>query len=81
MSDRVQTVYELPLLPNNTSSETFLHKSEQCEVLTGFYHSGAGLTVTGRIRDIGQNVLESSFRTGSSNTPSYFQIFLIIAFL
>jgi len=25
--DTVQTVYELPLLPNNTVSETFLHKS------------------------------------------------------
>ena len=27
ISDTVQTVYELPLLPNNTASETFLHKS------------------------------------------------------
>jgi len=25
--DGVETVYELPLLPNNTASETFLHKS------------------------------------------------------
>ena len=25
--DCVQTVYDLPLLPNNTTSETFLHKS------------------------------------------------------
>ena len=57
ISDRVETVFELPLLPNNTASETFVHKSEQCEVLTGFYHSGASLAVTGRIRDIGNNVL------------------------
>ena len=27
ISDCVQIVYELPLLPNNTASETFLHKS------------------------------------------------------
>jgi hypothetical protein len=27
ISDRVESVYELPLLPNNTASETFLHKS------------------------------------------------------
>ena len=27
VSDSVQTVYELPLLPNNTSNETSLHKS------------------------------------------------------
>ena len=26
--DCVQTVYELPLVPNNTASEIFLHKSE-----------------------------------------------------
>ena len=26
-SDCVETVYELPLLPNNTASEMFLHKS------------------------------------------------------
>ena len=27
LSDCIETVYELPLLPNNTASETFLHKS------------------------------------------------------
>ena len=26
ISDGVETVYELPLLPSNTASETFLHK-------------------------------------------------------
>ena len=36
MSDRVQTVYELPLLPNNiTLQRNILSKSEECEVLTG----------------------------------------------
>jgi hypothetical protein len=33
------------------------------------YHWGAGLAVTGRQRDIGQNVLQSSFETGSSSSP------------
>ena len=37
--------------------------------------------MNGQIRDTGQKVLQSSFRTGSSNTPSYFQIFLLIVFL
>jgi len=37
--------------------------------------------VTGRIRDIGQNVLQSSFQTGSSSSPSDFRIFFFIAFL
>jgi len=32
---------------------------------------GAGLAVTGRIRGIGQNVLQSSFHTGSGGSPSY----------
>ena len=27
ISDCIQNVYELPLLPNNTATETFLHKS------------------------------------------------------
>jgi hypothetical protein len=60
ISDGVETVYELPLLPTNTASETFLHKWEKCEVLTGYiFRCGACLAVTGRIRDIGQNILQS----------------------
>jgi len=31
----------------------------RCDVLTGCYHWGAGLAVTGRICDIGQKVLQS----------------------
>ena len=47
------------------------------------YHWGLGLAVTGRIRDMGQNVLQPSFQTGSSSSSStsYFQILLLIAFL
>ena len=46
------------------------------------YHWGVDLAVTGRIRDIGQKVLQSSFQTGSSSSNiSYFQILLLIAFL
>jgi len=37
--------------------------------------------MTGRIRDIGQNVLQYSFQTESSSSPSYFHIFFLIAFL
>jgi len=33
------------------------------------YRWGAGLAVTGPIRDIGQNVLQSSFETGSGSSP------------
>ena len=45
------------------------------------YNWGAGLTVTGRIRDVGQNGLKSSFQTGNSNSPSYCHIFFLITFL
>ena len=37
------------------------------------FHWGAGLCLTGRIRDIGQKVLQSSFQTGSC--ARYFHIF------
>jgi len=39
------------------------------------------MALTGRIRDTRQNVLQYSFVTGSSSSPSYFQIFSLIAFL
>ena len=46
------------------------------------YCWGAGLTVTGRIRDIGQNVLQCSLQTGSSSSShSYCHVFFLIAFL
>jgi len=35
ISDCVETVYELPLLPNYTASETFYTNRERCDVLTG----------------------------------------------
>ena len=58
----------------------FYTNRERCEVLTE-YHLDAGVAVTGRMRDIGQNVLQSSFQTGSSSSPSCFHIFFCIAFL
>ena len=47
-------MYELPLLAKNTANDTFFRKS-------GAVRWVAGRSVTGRIRDIGQNVLQSSF--------------------
>jgi len=66
MSDCVQTVCELPLLPNHTSSEAFLHKSEAVRSVDW----GAGLAVIGQICDIGKNVLQHSFQTESSSSSS-----------
>jgi hypothetical protein len=45
------------------------------------YHWGAGLSVTGRIRDIWERVLQSSFWRWNSNSPRYLHIFFLIAFL
>ena len=36
ISDCVQIVYELPLLPNNTTVKHFYTNLERCEVLTGY---------------------------------------------
>jgi hypothetical protein len=52
-------------------------------VLTGYLSLGRrpSLAVTGRVHDIGQNVLQYSLQIESSSSPSYFQIFFPITFL
>jgi hypothetical protein len=81
ISDSVQTVYELPLLPNNTAVKHFSANRSGTKCWLDIYRWGAGLAVTGRIRDIGLNVLQSSFLTGSSSSAGYLHIFFLIAFL
>jgi hypothetical protein len=58
-SDFVGIAYEVQLLPNNTARGTFLHKSGAVRNVDWIFLIGAGMAVTGRIRDIGQNVLQS----------------------
>ena len=41
ISDCVENVYELPLLPNHTASETFLHKSEAVRIIDWVFITGA----------------------------------------
>ena len=53
-------------------------RGEKCWL--DIYHSEAGLAVSGPIADIGQKILQYYFQTWSSNSPSYFQIFLLNAF-
>ena len=45
------------------------------------YHWAAGLAVTGRIRDVGQNVLQCSIQRTIIDTRNYTQILFFIAFL
>jgi hypothetical protein len=66
----VYIVYEFPLLPNNIVNETFLHKmgsSAKCRL--DVYQWGAGLAVTGRVRDIRRNVLQYSFKKEAVAAP------------
>lgn len=44
-------------------------------------HLGTGLAVTGQLRDIWQNVLQSSSQTGNSSNCRYFHFSYLIAFL
>ena len=77
----VRTVYELPLLPNNTVVKHFYTNRSGAKCWLDIYRWGAGLVVTVLIRDIGQKVLQSYFQTASSSNTSYFQIFFLIACL
>jgi len=66
------------LLPNNTASGTFLHKSGAVRSVDWIFMKrvGASLAVTGRIQDIGQNILKSSLQTGSKRILGYFHSFI-----
>ena len=59
----------------------FYTDRERCELFTGYLSMGRGLAVTGRLRDGGQSVLQSSFETENSTSPTYFHIFFLIALL
>jgi hypothetical protein len=78
----VEIVYLLPLLPNDTASETFLHKSRRdAKFWLDIYQWGASLAFTGRIHDIGRKFYNLLFKQEVVAAPSYFQIFFLIAFL
>jgi hypothetical protein len=62
ISDCIETICELLLLPNNTASETFLHKLGGAKIWLDIYHWDTSLAVNGWILDIGQKVLWSSFQ-------------------
>ena len=78
--DSVETVYELPLLPNSTAS-VFTKMRSGVKCWRGSDHRDAGLGLKVWIRDIGQNFSKPTFQTGSSNSPSYLHIFFLITFL
>ena len=83
ISNFIETVYELPLLPNNTASETFSHKFGAVRSVDWIFVIGVSAWQwLGRIGDIGQKVLQSSLQTGSSSSsPSYCNIFFFFLYL
>ena len=52
---------------------------EPCEVLTGYFLLSC--RPSGRIRDTGQNLVQSSFKTANSSSLSYFHSFFLIVSL
>ena len=81
ISDCLQTVHVLPLLPNDTAGEKFLPKSGAVRCVDWIFITwGGGLAVTWRMFDIGQNILQCSIPTGSSSSHSYFHMLFLIEF-
>jgi hypothetical protein len=77
--DCVQTAYELPLLPNNTAVKHFHTNRSGAKCWQDIYRWGAGLEVTGPIRDIGQNVLQPSYETGSGSSDTVTDTFCCLS--
>ena len=77
--DCVQAGYALPLLPNNTASETFLHISGTVRSV-GWIFIIAVPAWRWLGEYIGQKVLLSFLQTGSSSNPSYVHIFFLNLF-
>ena len=70
ISDCVETVYEVQLLSNNTASATLLNKLGAVRNVDWiFIIWGVGLTVTGRIRDIGKKFYSLLFEQEVAAAP------------
>ena len=63
-------MYELPLLPNNTASETFLHKSGAVRKVDWiFITGGPDLVGNRRVRDIGKKFYNRLFEQKREQQP------------
>jgi hypothetical protein len=77
--DCVQTVHKLPLLTNNTAVKHFHTNQGGVKCWLDIYRRGAGLAVTGPIRDIGKNVLQPSYETGSGSSKAVTATFCFLS--
>ena len=71
----------LQLLPNNSAVKHFYTNLSGAKCWLDIYRWGACLAVTGPIRVIRQNVLQSDFEAESSSCHSYCHMFFLIALL
>ena len=81
-SDCVETVYELPLLTNNTESETFLHKSRAVRSVDWIFIVGVKIwRWLGEYMTLDRTFYSLLFKQETVAAPSYCHIFFFIAFL
>ena len=80
ISDCVESVYELPLLPNNSASETFLHKSGAVRSVDWIFITGApAWRWLGEYVTLNKTFYNLPFKQ-EVLVPSYFHIVFLSAF-
>jgi hypothetical protein len=77
----IQFVYRLPLLPNNTASETFSHKSGAVWSVDWIFTTGTPCWRWPREYVTMDRTFYSSFETGSNSSHSYCHICFPITFI
>jgi hypothetical protein len=81
-SDCAEIVYQLPLLPNNTAGETFLHKSGAVWSVDWIFTIGTpGWRWLGEYVTLDRRFYCLLFKQEVAAGPSYCHIFLFIAFV
>ena len=80
-SECVQTVCELPLLPNNSAVKHIYTNRDRCEVLTGYLSLGCRCGGDWANTWHWTKRFTVFFHTGSFGSPSDFHVFFLIAFL
>jgi len=82
ISDCVQTVHKLPLLPNNTAVKHFYTNQERCEMLTGHLSLGApAWRWLDQCMTLDRTFYNLCFKQEAVAAPSYCHIFCLIIFL
>ena len=82
ISDCVESVYELPLIPNKSASETFLHKLRAVRSVDWIFIIGlSAWRWLGEYVILNKKVLQSSLQTGIGSSKSYCNIFFFSLYL